>query len=310
MNCKQANEIPINHIVESFTGSGSGIQKTFTIWYKSPFRDEKTPSFRVDLRTNRWKDFGKPGKNEGSVIDFILELKNCDIETALSLIEDLSRGTRIEIKNSFFSFQEQSSFQNYNPESGFIDKSGENELSNVLEVISVNPLKNRSLLHYLESRKIDPDVAGEYLEEIYFRNNKVNKNYFALGFRNDSGAYEYRNKYLGGVIGHKDISTIGVIGSKIALFEGFFDFLSYLSMRDRKIATEGYIVLNSVNLVERAVEKIENSDVNTILSFLDNDNAGDLTTDFLKSRLMDKLSDQRSIYAGFKDYNDYLQQNV
>ena len=37
-------------------------------WYLSPFRDETTPSFKVNRNLNRWYDFGD-GKG-GNIIDF------------------------------------------------------------------------------------------------------------------------------------------------------------------------------------------------------------------------------------------------
>lgn len=43
--------------------------------YKSPFRNEKTPSFKVDYNTNLWHDFGS-GEG-GSIIDLVMKMHKC-----------------------------------------------------------------------------------------------------------------------------------------------------------------------------------------------------------------------------------------
>src|SRR5689334_22252143 len=57
--------------------------RTDDYWYLSPLRNEKTPSFKVNLRIKRWYDHGL-GKG-GSIIDFGMLYFNC------SLVEFLSR---------------------------------------------------------------------------------------------------------------------------------------------------------------------------------------------------------------------------
>lgn len=44
--------------------------------YKSPFRDEKTASFKVDFRANLWYDFGT-GEG-GSIIDLVMKMQQCN----------------------------------------------------------------------------------------------------------------------------------------------------------------------------------------------------------------------------------------
>ena len=47
-------------------------------WYISPFRDEKTPSFKVNRNMNRWYDFGD-GKG-GNIIDFGIVFHQCTVK--------------------------------------------------------------------------------------------------------------------------------------------------------------------------------------------------------------------------------------
>src|SRR3954471_9650630 len=46
-------------------------------WYLSPLRNEKTPSFKVNRRLNRWYDHGL-GKG-GNLIDFAVLYHNCTV---------------------------------------------------------------------------------------------------------------------------------------------------------------------------------------------------------------------------------------
>ena len=51
--------------------------------YKSPFRNEHTPSFKVDYNQNLWYDFAL---NEGgSLIDLVMKLHNCSLVQAIEL---------------------------------------------------------------------------------------------------------------------------------------------------------------------------------------------------------------------------------
>ena len=68
------------------------------------------------------------------------------------------------------------------------------------------------------------------VKEIHYRVN--DKNYFGIGFKNDSGGYEIRNKYSKICLGKKDISTIKNGKESLRIFEGFFDFLSFKNIED------------------------------------------------------------------------------
>ena len=57
---EQARQISLERILIKL-----GFQSAYTsrvgeeLWYHSPFRDEKTPSFKVDIHRNVWFDFGE-----------------------------------------------------------------------------------------------------------------------------------------------------------------------------------------------------------------------------------------------------------
>ena len=57
MNCKQAKQIPLDEFIERLGYRPTKSNKNES-WYCSPFRDEKTASFKVDKILNTWKDHG------------------------------------------------------------------------------------------------------------------------------------------------------------------------------------------------------------------------------------------------------------
>ncbi|MDR2918204.1 MAG: toprim domain-containing protein [Tannerella sp.] len=87
------------------------------------------------------------------------------------------------------------------------------------------------------------------------------------------------------------------------LFEGFIDYLSFLSLKGIQSIESNVIILNSVNNLNKATEFLKRHD--TIYTFLDNDEAGRKCLNEI--RKLDKtVSDQSQTYSGYKDLNDYL----
>jgi hypothetical protein len=54
------------------------------------------------------------------------------------------------------------------------------------------------------------------------------KNYYAIGFKNNAGGYELRSEKFKGSGSPEDIPFPGTNAQKISVFDGFFNFLSYL----------------------------------------------------------------------------------
>jgi DNA primase len=55
-------------------------------WYLSPLRDEKTASFKVNRRLNKWYDHGL-GKG-GNIIDFAILYQDCTVGEFLQKFSD------------------------------------------------------------------------------------------------------------------------------------------------------------------------------------------------------------------------------
>ena len=306
MNCKQANQLPIQKVIEYFTKTDSLIVKGDDLWYKSPFRsDEKTPSFKINVVTNRWYDFGKTGKPGGTVIDFITEFRNCSISEALALIGTFSDSSHEQVLLSSLTKQvrTKTSFSNQQTPT----KQFNSHSSSTFEILKITSLKNDMLLNYVKSRKIDVAIARHYLKEIYFKNIRNNKTYFALCFFNDKNGYEWRNKYMGGVIGSKGVThlRIGQNSSIIAVFEGSFDFLTHCTIRGEKHTESDYLILNSVAMIGEGIRILETGNYTNTYLYLDNDTAGDeATLEFIKLKPI-ITKDRRNIFKNYKDYNEF-----
>ena len=74
MNCKTINEQikMIDYLAQKNIYPINSKRNIF--WFLSPFRNEKTASFKVDISTNRFYDFGEGFG--GTLIDLISKLEN------------------------------------------------------------------------------------------------------------------------------------------------------------------------------------------------------------------------------------------
>jgi len=87
MNTKQAKQIPLPEVLHKL-GFSPQRKVNHNIWYFSPFREEKTPSFKINTHLNRWYDFGEG--TGGSIIDLFMALYRVDLPRALEKISDLT----------------------------------------------------------------------------------------------------------------------------------------------------------------------------------------------------------------------------
>jgi hypothetical protein len=247
-------------------------------WYLSPLRDEKTPSFKINTKKNCWFDFGI-GKG-GNIIDFAILYHNCTVGEFLKMVQ-----------NDFY-FHRQP----------VLEPIKENEQESLIEILYDKTISSLVLIRYLHKRNIPLSVAEKYCSEIIYRLN--NKTYAALGFKNDSGGYELRNEFFKGSNSPKDITRLKNKGKKVAVFEGFFDFLSFISLLSNKeLKPVSFCILNSLSFFEKSRPFLEQH--NSIHLYLDNDKAGINTASYAKS-LNEKYHDESTLYKNYKDLNDWV----
>jgi hypothetical protein len=251
-------------------------------WYRSPLRDEKVPSFKINRKLNVWYDHGL-GKG-GNLIDFAILYHNCSVGDWLTWVREN------------FSFQP--------PALHKVVRNSENPESKI-KILYERDLRSPALLQYLSDRKILCSIAREFCKELTYE--LYGKQYFAIGFRNDSGGFELRNLFFKGSSSPKDFTLIRKGFDTITVFEGFFDFLSFLvffSLRAQTRLTD-YLILNSLSLFEKARTILESYE--NIRLYLDNDPAGDRLTDYALA-LSENYTDERKLYKPYKDLNRWLKE--
>jgi len=306
MRAKEARTIPINEFLDSI---GVRPQKTRSsgneLWYSSPIRDgDNDPSFKVDIRKNLWFDFGI--HKGGNIIDLVLELeKNATIQDVLAILEKtgLYRGS-VGVSSSVSRIITKSSDKAEKLEVAKKSLAGEKE-KNAFEILSVSGITNKDLINYLAERKIDLGIAQTYLKQIKFKPSNRVKSFYALGFPNGDG-FEARSGIFKGFVGnHKDLSKINLQdGTSLSIFEGFMDFLAFLSYYDNTNFKNSVIILNTINLRQRALEEITKHSFTKVYLFLDNDEGGESTKEFFKENIQNiPVFDKSDLYKNYKDFN-------
>lgn len=251
-------------------------QRGNALWYSAPYRMERRPSFKVDINRNVWFDFGI-GKG-GDIFD---------------------------LAGAFIGSED------FLLRAAFIARSGacplpvmeqsprEKEREPSFEDIWVRPLQDSKLLGYLRERGIFADTVITNCEEVRYRVH--GKRYYAIGFRNEAGGLELRNRFFKGCIPPKDISLKRNGSEVCSVFEGFMDYLSTMQLG---IIASDWLVLNSVSNVEKAVRALHGYE--RIECFLDNDEAGRRTFQRLHDCFGERVIDRSSLYADHKDLNEFL----
>lgn len=226
---------------------------------------------------NLWYDFGLG--TGGSIIDLIMRLERCDAGEAMRRLERHIDGT------SVFSF---------------IGKNPVPQRPPSIIVERVQPLETSALLAYLTERGVDLDTARVHCSEVHYH--VAGKSYFAVGFRNDAGGWELRNRYFKGCTSKAPTTRRGDYPTCL-VFEGFMDCLSFLTLKRNPNPPHNIVVLNSVTNLAKAVPFIASHE--QVYTYLDNDEAGRKTTVELKAACRN-LSDQSIHYRQYNDLNDYL----
>ena len=256
--------------------------------YHAPYREDPNASLKVDFRQNLWHDYGT--SQGGSIIDLVMRMQGCSAYEAMA---HLTEGKATTLASS--SFHRGAHTEQIR---------GEQRPNNTRRILSISEELPLHLQNYLrEVRKIDLAVASPYLRHVRYE--VGGRDYSAIGFANCAGGYELRDdKTFKGTISPKDISVVAgeVNNAPLCIFEGFMDFLSYLTMKGKETAP--CLVLNSVSNLSRAVAYLREHRIACVRAFFDNDDAGRKALKSLQSAGI-KIEDMSRDYARYKDLNDY-----
>ena len=284
MKISEVKEIEIVSFLRRLGYHPVRINASYALFH-APYRVDNHPSLRVNRNQNKWLDFATGQR--GDIIDLGKLLFQCkDINEVMRKITDEKPVISLSSRPAKDISGIQKTFSN----------------------IRVQELTNRKLLSYLDSRGIDLSVGTRFCEEVYY--SLKSKRYFALAFKNISGGYEIRNPYFKGAIAPKDISVINtdVNNSYCVIFEGFMDFLSFMTLNLKAdfsffSDTVDYIILNSTSNLNRSLAFLKRYELVTCC--LDNDEAGRIAVDKIASEHKG-VHDMSNVYRGFKDLNDFL----
>ena len=254
--------------------------------YCSPLREETHPSFKVDTEKNLWIDYAE-GRG-GSIIDLCMRLESCTLSEAIHRLG----------QNAFDNIT-CSSRKNFVP-NNLQSTMAANETRKLISISDTLPPHLREYL--TKVRCIDLEKAKSFLKCISYE--VRGRRYQAIGFANLSAGYELRDdKTFKGTIAPKDITPIFTDRAEpVCIFEGFMDFLSFLSMKEE--ITNHCLVMNSVSNVARTIRYLNDRHLTHIRAFLDNDEAGRRAVqDFIKAGF--HVEDMNIHYKDFKDLNEY-----
>lgn len=258
--------------------------------YRSPLREETHPSFKVDTQKNLWIDYAE-GRG-GSIIDLCVRLEGC------TLSEAICRLGQNASDNTVYSSHKDFSQNNLQPTMA---------ANETRKLISISDTLPPHLQEYLTKvRCIDMEKAKPFLKCISYE--VRGRRYQSIGFANQSGGHELRdNGTFKGTIAPKDITPIFTdkIINQIqptCVFEGFMDFLSFLSMKEE--VTNACIVLNSVSNTAKAIRYMNAQGISFIRTFLDNDDAGRRAVQEFAGAGF-HVEDMSIHYKDFKDLNEF-----
>lgn len=276
MNCSQANKLSIRKVLQGFSlfPSKENSRKAF---YYAIDREERTPSLHVDFQTNLAYDYAS-GKTY-DIVSIVQAIKSCSVSEAL---EHLA----------------QNDFSSTNGKGIALKK--EKKPNHSFHILENKTIQHPALIKYLQGRGITN--FNNHITEIRYMNN--GKKYFGIAFINDSKGYEIRNKYAKLCIGIKDVTTFVNGFEVVRVFEGFFDFLSFLECpKFLQFQGSDYIILNSVSMSKRIGSYL--SKYEKVELYFDNDGAGNYATEEMKSQ-HSNVYDNRLLYQNHNDLNEFL----
>ena len=286
-------------IIEIMAHYGKRLEHTRSGLYYSPFRDERTPSFQIDEAKNTWYDYGT--SEGGGLFDFVCKLAGI---------------TRGEVYDWLASFRHMVPESEYKAVLAPLMQRKPQASRIVIDSASHTFTKDK-LIEYAQSRAVSKEVLAKYCEEvIYHIDSAPDRKFFAIGFKNNSGGYALRSS-ISKQCSSSDITTLDssgqmsreVTSDKVIIFEGFMDFLSWITEVKQQTPQYDCCILNSVSNVAKALPWI--MEHRNIAAFMDNDQAGRETL----QKIIDSVSesahdvcvyDMARLYEGYNDLNEKL----
>lgn len=316
LTLEEAKSIPVHIVVEDMGGRYSHTSHRGEAWYFSPFRpDENSASFKIDPKKNTWHDFGRSETtgyrgegNGGDTVDLWCDLNGKhrrfgipEAREALTKFKDFAfRGEGgLQVEQA----KKSPVLQNQQPR---------------YEIVKIyDKIKSQGLLNELNRRRISLNVADRYLKQGLILDTVTQKKFTAFLFENDKQGYECivpnpkKGNCFRTCIGTKAATRIMSDDDTTAadIFEGVWDFLSWLEMKAIVEPINHSYVLNSVVRVNEVCEKISafEGTLTHVFLFMDNDQAGVQAKNAITEKLKENfhVGGMEHLYKDYKDLNEF-----
>src|SRR5690606_35239885 len=108
----------------------------------------------------------------------------------------------------------------------------------------------------------------------------------------------------------KDITFFSKGSTSVVVIESWSDFLALLTLYPKMEDRNDFIILNSVSMCDRLIEKINEVNWLTIYTATDNDSAGNGIMKILMDQFQDRVIPLNSFYKKYKDVAEYLEKET
>jgi hypothetical protein len=293
LKCEQAKRLDLVEYL-AFLGHQPQNVRNGDYWYLSPLRDEKTASFKVNRNRGIWFDHGI-GKG-GDLIEFGTLYHNCSVSELLERLSGYQARPVLSFHPPIISGNSSGANSRFAGEKK--DTTG-----GKIVVLDSRPLAAIELINYLQKGCIPLEVADRFCKEVGFL--LYGKKHTVIGFQNNVGGYELRSENFKGSSSPKDITFIDNRTDDVAVFEGFFSFLSFCTVNKNLTAPlSNFLVLNSLSFFERSRTLMEQ--YKQVHLILDRDTAGISCTKQAFHWNADKYIDRSDFYQNYEDLNQWL----
>lgn len=299
MNISEAKSIRLDDFLENL-GYVCAKETPSGKWYKSPFRDERTASFKLTRDGMAFYDHAE-GRG-GNIIDLAKRLGETDnVSEALKFIENTV--------GSGYSFQVRQTLP-VQPAEPYYSIVYDAEFS-----IYKGRYMSQAALYLKERRGISPEAFYPYLRDVFHVSKPEQKKpFYAFGLPNIAGGFETRTFFHGAwhkrTIGQKDITAFKADSDHAPwfCFYSMMDFGTFLTVDKPPRGAYSYLIINGDGLVSKAEDFIASLYAGgTMFHYPHNDQSGQKAYHRILDALTDRGwggGDRAFTYEGFKDLTE------
>ncbi len=310
MNIEQAKQIELHGLVEHLGGRYHKQTKPDETWYYSPFRpDERTASFKVNPQRNVWYDFAIGAG--GSTIDLWLDYNNQDRKNRDAIKAALQGLGQFCNSPSSLVSQYRRTAKDYNKKVQLVSE----QVNRFKLIKPPGRIWHDALLQEVGRRRLSLNTVTPFIKQADIHDTKTGNKLTGFSFQNDEFGWEISipnpnaGKSFKTSIGKKAPSSFtNDAHEKALIFEGFWDYLTWVQMQKTSNLKADVYVMNSLSFKKQIADTIiaENK-IKRALLFFDNDEAGEQSKNdfflFFDTKEI-SIGTMEYTYKGCKDLNE------